>query len=143
MIENLDWINPLIGGVIIGLAASLMLLLQGRIFGISGVLSGAIFSKGEDKKWRIAAVAGLVIGSAFVNFLQPEYFNYEVKGDLWMMVLAGVLVGFGSRLGSGCTSGHGICGIPRLSYRSLTAVLTFMATGILTVYIFRHVLYLN
>lgn len=143
MVENIDWINPLIGGAIIGLAASLMLLLQGRIFGVTGILSGAIFSKGDDKNWRIATVIGLMSGAAFIYFIQPKYFNYEFKGELWMMVVAGFLVGFGTRLGSGCTSGHGICGLPRLSYRSLVAVCTFMATGAITVYIFRHVLHLN
>ena len=82
-------------------------------------------------------------GAAFIYFIQPKYFNYEFKGELWMMIVAGFLVGFGTRLGSGCTSGHGICGLPRLSYRSLVAVCTFMATGAITVYIFKHVLYLN
>lgn len=143
MVENIDWVNPLIGGAIIGLAASLMLLLQGRIFGVTGILAGVFFSKGKDRSWRIATVIGLMTGAMFIHFIRPEYFHYEFKGDLWMMVVAGFLVGFGTRLGSGCTSGHGICGLPRLSYRSLVAVCTFMATGAVTVYIFRHVLHWN
>lgn len=142
-LEQGFWINPLIGGIIVGFAASLLLLFQGKIFGVTGIVSGAMFSKGSDQKWRIAATLGLMSGAAIVHVVNPAYFNYEFKGSIWMMVLAGLFVGFGTRLGSGCTSGHGICGLPRFSMRSLIAVCTFMVTGGITVYLFRHVLNLN
>ena len=143
MVENFDWVSGLIGGAIIGLAASLLLLIKGKIFGITGILSGAMFNKGKDSYWRIAVIFGLIFGAWLVHTFSPNYFQYEFKGKTWMMILAGLLVGFGTRLGSGCTSGHGICGLPRFSIRSLLAVSTFMFTGAVTVYIFRHVLNLN
>lgn len=143
MVEEVEWVRALLGGALIGLSASLLLLLQGKVFGVTGILAGAMFSKGHDQKWRIAAVLGLMVGAAIVHAINPNYFNYAFKGNIWMMVVAGLLVGFGTRLGSGCTSGHGICGLPRLSVRSLVAVCTFMFTGGLTVYLFRDILHLN
>lgn len=143
MVEHVEWVKPLVGGALIGLAASLLLLLQGRIFGVTGIIAGSLFNTGEERKWRIATILGLMTGAAFVHFINPNYFQYSFKGEIWMMIVAGLLVGFGTRLGSGCTSGHGICGLPRLSIRSLVAVCTFMATGAITVYIFRHILHLN
>lgn len=134
------FLNPLIGGAIIGLAASLLLLFNGRIFGVTGVLSGAIWSYGQDKLWRIAAIVGLFLGSWLTSMVAPNLFDYKFETSLWPMALAGVFVGFGTRLGSGCTSGHGICGLPRFSMRSLIAVMTFMATGAITTYIIRHIL---
>ena len=138
-----SFLNPLIGGVLIGLAASALLLLNGRIFGVTGILAGSMWSKGADQKWRIASLVGLVSGSALTYLFSPEYFSYDFDTPIWLMAVAGLVVGYGTRLGSGCTSGHGICGLPRFSVRSLVAVMTFMATGILTTYIFRHVLHLN
>lgn len=143
MVDQIEWVSPLVGGALIGLAASLLLLLKGRIFGVTGILTGALFSSGDDRKWRIATVLGLMSGGALVHFVNPVFFEYEFKGELWMMAVAGLLVGFGTRLGSGCTSGHGICGLPRLSMRSFVAVCTFMFTGGITVYVFRHVLHLH
>lgn len=131
---------PLIGGAIIGLAASLLLLLNGRIFGVTGVLSGAIWGHGSDKQWRVAAIVGLIAGSWVTSLVAPSFFEYNFEIPLWPMAIAGLLVGFGTRLGSGCTSGHGICGLPRFSARSLVAVMTFMATGALTTYIVKHIL---
>ena len=143
MVENFDWISALIGGIIIGLAASLLLLFRGKIFGVTGIMAGAFFSSGFDRKWRIANILGLLSGAWFVHMLAPEYFAYEFKGSIWMMIIAGLLVGFGTRLGSGCTSGHGICGLPRLSKRSFAAVGTFMFSGALTVYLFRDILHMS
>lgn len=131
------WLYPLIGGSLIGLAASLLLLFQGRIFGITGIVSGALFTK--DRAWRVSIIVGLMTGSIFVYLLRPDFFQYEFKTPIYWMAIAGLFVGFGTRLGSGCTSGHGICGLPRLSIRSLVAVLSFMLSGGITVYLFKHV----
>jgi uncharacterized membrane protein YedE/YeeE len=136
------WLYPLLGGVIIGLAASLLLLVQGRIFGVTGIISGAFFNGPVERKWRLAIMFGLLSGSVLVYLVNPSMFNYRFDSSYLMMAIAGLLVGFGTRLGSGCTSGHGICGLPRLSIRSIVAVGTFMFTGIITVYIVKHVLHL-
>jgi uncharacterized protein len=136
---NIDWMSPTIGGLLIGLAASLLLLLQGRIFGVTGILAKAMFEKAEARKVSFAIIAGLVVGPLFINFLNPSFFDYEVPSSHFLMALAGLFVGFGTRLGSGCTSGHGICGLPRLSLRSLVAVCTFMGSGIVTVYLLKHI----
>lgn len=134
---------PLLGGVIIGLAASLLLLLNGKIFGVTGILAQAIWGKGSERHWRIASIIGLILGSAIVSSFAPQFFEYDFDIPTWLMALAGLFVGFGTRLGSGCTSGHGICGLPRFSPRSLAAVMVFMITGSLTTYILRHILHLN
>lgn len=131
------WLYPLIGGSLIGLAASLLLLTQGRIFGVTGILSGALFTK--DKAWRISILFGLMTGSLFIYLLRADFFQYQFNIPIFWMAIAGLLVGYGTRLGSGCTSGHGICGLPRLSLRSLVAVLSFMLSGAVTVYLFKHV----
>jgi len=136
------WVYPLVGGVLIGLAASLLLLLQGRIFGVSGIISGVFFSGPINRKWRLAVILGLMSGSALVYLVNPNMFNYSFDSSYLMMAIAGLLVGFGTQLGSGCTSGHGICGLPRLSMRSIVAVGTFMLTGIVTVYVVKHILVL-
>lgn len=137
------WVYPLAGGVIIGIASSLLLLFQGKIFGVTGILSGAMFEKGEDKKWKIAATLGLMCGAVIAHAINPSFFDYKFKGDLWMMIVAGFIVGFGTRLGSGCTSGHGVCGLPRFSARSFIAVMVFMITGGITVYLFRDILHMS
>lgn len=136
------WVYPLVGGVLIGLAASLLLLLQGRIFGVTGIISGVFFSGPVNRKWRLAVILGLMSGSALVYLVNPNMFNYSFDSSYLMMAIAGLLVGFGTQLGSGCTSGHGICGLPRLSMRSIVAVGTFMLTGIVTVYVVKHILVL-
>jgi uncharacterized membrane protein YedE/YeeE len=132
-----DPVSAAIGGALIGLAATLLMLLSGRIAGISGILGDLVDLAGGDRAWRLAFVAGLiaaplVLAAAGLSLRAPAM-------PAWSIVaIAGLLVGFGTRLGSGCTSGHGICGIARLSPRSLAATATFMAVAILVVALTRH-----
>jgi uncharacterized membrane protein YedE/YeeE len=128
------WINAILGGLIIGAAASAFLLLEGRILGVSGI-TGRIseFNKG-DTLWRILFVAGAVLGGFFASQIWPENFINLISGSNYpRLAMAGLLVGFGTKMGNGCTSGHGVCGIGRLSPRGVVATVTFMALGILTV----------
>jgi uncharacterized membrane protein YedE/YeeE len=130
-------VTALIGGVLIGLAALLLHALLGRIAGISGILNNAIETRGE-RDWRIAFLLGMVVAStawfAFDGAVPRNGFPLQ-----WLLA-AGVMVGFGTRMGSGCTSGHGVCGLARLSRRSLAATVAFMGAGIATVFVLRHVL---
>ena len=128
-----DWVLALIGGVIIGMASSLLLLLKGRIFGITGIIYGIFNGEKDEKLWRLALILGLITGGLFSKMAFPQLFEYEVSGPISLYIFAGLLVGFGTKLGSGCTSGHGVCGIARLSARSIIATLVFMASGIITV----------
>jgi len=134
---NLDWINALMGGALIGGAVSIMLLFNGRVTGVSGILNGLLSPAKNDFLWRFAFIAGLFAGGMLLRQFHAGAFvnSYHVSTEL--LVLAGLLVGFGTILGSGCTSGHGVCGISRLSPRSLLATMTFIAAGILTIYILR------
>jgi uncharacterized membrane protein YedE/YeeE len=131
--------TPLIGGLLIGASAVALLALLGRIAGIAGIVWGAVSAQ-PDNAWRWLFIVGLLIGTVLYHFLtgapQPE----ASALPWWQAIAGGLLVGIGVRLGSGCTSGHGVCGIGRLSPRSLTATVTFMATGIITVYVIRHLL---
>jgi uncharacterized membrane protein YedE/YeeE len=129
---------PLLGGLIIGASASLLLLLNGRIAGISGIVWSSVTERG-DRLWRILFIAGLILGALICHRIADVPVPPPSPAPGWMIVLAGLLVGFGTRLGSGCTSGHGVCGFGRLSLRSLFATLTFMAVGLCTVFIVRHV----
>ena len=138
--ENFTPLSAAIGGVLIGLAAALLLWLNGRIAGISGILTGALEQTGAPRGWRWMFLAGLV-GGGFLALLaghQPAAGITGMSGPV--VIAAGLLVGVGTRLGSGCTSGHGVCGIARLSVRSLAATLTFMLTASATVFVVRHVL---
>ncbi len=130
-----DVIYPLIGGLLIGLAATLLLLFKGRIFGVTGIVSQLLEKPTRENDWRVALVPGILTGSFGVFLFRPDFFQYQIPSSLFEMVIAGGLVGFGTRLGSGCTSGHGVCGLPRLSLRSLVATLSFMIVGIITVYL--------
>lgn len=128
----------LFGGGLIGLSASLYWSLNGRIAGISGILGGALLNRGPGRWERVSFMLGLFVAGLFF-----ARFTNRVPGPalpLLPLTLAGLLVGFGTRMGSGCTSGHGVCGLSRLSPRSLLAVLSFMSTGTLTVFVVRHVL---
>ncbi|MGB4247777.1 MAG: YeeE/YedE family protein [Pseudohongiellaceae bacterium] len=130
----------LIGGSMIGLASVLMLLMLGRITGISGILTGIItWNRNDGLPWRAAFIGGLVLGAVLYRlFVGPLPIEMQAEGP--MLVAAGLLVGIGTRLGSGCTSGHGVCGIARRSPRSLTATITFMAVAVITVFVTRHLL---
>ena len=129
----------LAGGLLIGAAAAMFVLLNGRIAGISGVLGGLFKPESGDVAWRVAFLFGLVIAPAvYASFAAGPALRIDA-GD-GVLVLAGLLVGVGTRYGSGCTSGHGVCGLSRLSPRSLVATLTFMGAGFVTVFVSRHLL---
>ncbi|MEZ4367317.1 MAG: YeeE/YedE family protein [Kofleriaceae bacterium] len=132
-----SWLLALAGGALIGAAAALLMLTHGRIAGISGVV-GSLLPPGaaRDRGWRLAFVVGLLVPGAVAAVVAPEAIGASVRPLAWVAV-AGILVGAGTPLGSGCTSGHGVCGLARLSRRSLAAVLTFMTTGIITVAVVR------
>ena len=141
---TIDWqhftpLAALAGGVLIGIAAAMFLLLNGRIAGISGVLGGLLRPLRGDVAWRGAFVLGLV-GAPLVYLLFAVLPRPQIDAGYGTLILAGLLVGVGTRYGSGCTSGHGVCGISRLSPRSLVATLAFMGTGFATVFVTRHLL---
>ncbi|MDO6442404.1 YeeE/YedE family protein [Marinobacter sp. 2_MG-2023] len=131
--------TALAGGVLVGLAAASFLLLNGRIAGISGILGGLLTPSAGDIGWRIAFLAGL-IGAPALWALAAKLPPIEIEAGYPALIIAGLLVGIGTRYGSGCTSGHGVCGLSRLSPRSLAATLSFMFAGFVTVFIIRHVL---
>lgn len=128
----------LAGGILIGLAASLLLAASGRIAGVSGILGGLLERPPGDVGWRATFLAGLLAGGCFLRLLDPAAIGAPVASS-GMLVAAGLLVGFGTRLGNGCTSGHGVCGVSRLSPRSLAATAVFLTTGMLTTFVVRHV----
>ena len=135
---NSIWITAAVGGVLIGLSASLLLWLNGRIAGISGITNGVLFPAKNETAWRWLFLLGLIAaGGAYMAFV-PSAPQPRTDMSRVTLVIAGLLVGFGTRMGNGCTSGHGVCGLGRLSMRSLAAVLTFMATAIITVFVVRH-----
>jgi uncharacterized protein len=141
---SIDWQSftpyaALAGGVLIGAAASMLLLFNGRVAGISGIIGGLFKPAAGDAWWRIAFVAGLILAPlAYTVFAKlPES---RVDTGFVATVIAGLLVGIGTRYGAGCTSGHGVCGLSRLSPRSLVATLAFMATGLASVFVSRHVM---
>ncbi len=132
-----DWIHALVGGMIIGLSVSIMLLFNGRVTGISGIINGILTPQKGDTAWRITFVLGLLFGGLSLKLIAPQTFSGALNTPTWTLILAGLLVGFGTILGSGCTSGHGVCGISRLSLRSITATMTFIGAGVVTVYALR------
>jgi len=131
-------VSALIGGAMIGTSAALFLLLNGRIAGISGILGGLLAQPSPETGWRAAFVAGLVLAPLAYAGLGGSLAPVTVGASFPLLILAGLLVGFGARLGGGCTSGHGVCGIGRGSPRSLAATGTFMAVAVLTVLVVRH-----
>jgi uncharacterized protein len=138
MITTFTPLAAAIGGVLIGLAAALLMLLTGRIAGISGILSGCLTIVGGDRAWRFAFLAGL-IASPLVGMLVGLGLPEPLMPRSWLVIAgAGLLVGFGTRLGGGCTSGHGVCGMARFSLRSIAATLIFMASAIVVVFVSRH-----
>ncbi len=137
---NLDGLVPAaIGGTLIGLAAGGVVILNGRVPGISGVLYGLIKPASGEVSWRAAFLAGLAAGGMILSFVYPQAVAGVFVANLPVMIVAGLLVGFGTRLGGGCTSGHGVCGMSRFSARSTVAVMVFMAVGMLTVFLLRRV----
>jgi uncharacterized membrane protein YedE/YeeE len=144
---TIDWTHftpwaSLSGGVLLGVAAALFILLNGRVLGISGILGGLLPLKPGDAAWRIAFVLGMAAAPMVFMALAPAGFlpAPRIEAGHGLVAVAGLLVGVGTRYGSGCTSGHGICGLSRLSPRSLAATLAFMAAGFVTVFIARHLI---
>ena len=137
---NFTPLSAAIGGALIGLSAVLLMMSTGRIAGISGIFSGLLNWRSEDKGWRIAFLAGLILAPVLAGAIGYGMAEPRLPSNWAVIVAAGLLVGFGTRLGGGCTSGHGICGIARLTPRSIAATIVFMVTAIVTVAIMRHVL---
>ncbi len=130
----------LCGGILIGLSASLLLLSDGKIAGISGIVGGLLSPVKNDTAWRVFFVLGLLTGGLLFQLLSAEVFTISITRSTSVLMLAGLFVGFGTRLGNGCTSGHGVCGISRFSPRSLVSTVTFLVTGAITIYIINHLL---
>ena len=144
---NLDWLHftpwaSLSGGVLLGVASAMFILLNGRILGISGILGGLLPPKAGDSVWRMAFLLGMFAAPLVCNALAPAGFASTPRLDATELsvILAGLLVGIGTSYSSGCTSGHGICGLSRMSPRSLVATLSFMGAGFITVYLLRHII---
>lgn len=141
---NIDWINftvwqSLTGGLLIGFAATLLWYFNGRIAGISGIVGGLLRPTKGDVGWRVAFISGLMI-SSFVYMIASPLPTPKIDAGLATLIIAGVLVGFGTRYGSGCTSGHGVCGLSRGSMRSIAATASFIGAGMLTVYFVRYLM---
>jgi uncharacterized membrane protein YedE/YeeE len=132
-------VPTLIGGALIGLASSLILLTHGKVAGISGIYGGLLRRGTTDRSFRLAFIAGLLVTGVLVRAFYPAAFATTWSASIPVALAAGLLVGFGTQLGNGCTSGHGVCGVSRLSVRSLIGTATFLATGMATVFLVRHV----
>jgi len=137
-LEHFTPVSALIGGVLIGLAASLLWLSQARIAGISGILGGLLRPQSGDNAWRLAFLVGLVLAPIAYRLAGGSLPAIALTASAPIVIVGGLLVGFGTRLGGGCTSGHGVCGMARLSPRSIAATLLFMASGFATVFAMRH-----
>jgi len=131
--------SALAGGALLGIASALFILLNGRIAGICGIVGGLYSPQKNDIAWRIAFIVGLILAPLAWSLIDTLP-NIDIKASNSLLIISGIIVGISTRYGSGCTSGHGVCGISRLSPRSIIATLAFMGTGFLTVYIVRHVL---
>jgi uncharacterized membrane protein YedE/YeeE len=143
VIENFTPLPSLVGGLMIGGASALMMLFTGKIAGISGITKGVISDDcktSQERNWRISFLTGLLLGGFLIAQMMPNLTAKVASLNYLQMVIAGLLVGIGTSLGNGCTSGHGICGLARRSPRSLASVVTFMAFGFITVYVLFHVL---
>nr|WP_272158611.1 YeeE/YedE thiosulfate transporter family protein [Vibrio algivorus] len=141
-IMTIPW-SALFGGMLLGVSATILMLFKGKVAGISGIVSGAMTPSSVDKGWRIQFIIGLIAGGLLTNWLiQPDLAGIPThySSSIVTMLLAGLLVGLGTKLGNGCTSGHGICGMGRFSIRSTIATLTFMLVATITVYIRLHIL---
>ena len=138
--ENFTPGSALIGGGLIGLGAAMLLWLNGRVAGISGIFNGVINPQSGDTAWRALFLLGLIAGASLYAALNPAGYTPRAGFPIGLLLLGGFLVGFGTRMGSGCTSGHGVCGVARLSIRSVAATVVFVATGMATVFVIRHVI---
>ena len=141
---TIDWNNftpwaSLAGGILLGLASAIFILVNGRILGISGIIGGLLGPTSGDVGWRLAFVLGMLV-APLLHLLLAGPVVVRIDASWATLVIAGLLVGVGTRFGSGCTSGHGVCGLSRLSPRSLVATLAFMGAGFVTVYLMRHLL---
>ena len=144
---NIDWAHftpfaSLAGGIILGVASAIFILVNGRILGISGILGGLLPPKSGDTSWRVVFLLGMLAAPTVFHDVVPAQFITVPRIDAteWMVIAAGLLVGIGTRYASGCTSGHGVCGLSRLSPRSLVATFSFMGAGFVMVYVLRHIL---
>ena len=137
--QNFTPLASLIGGLLIGLSASAMLLLDGKIAGISGIFAGVLRPLNGDTLWKACFLAGLLAGGLVLRTLVARAFDFGIVRSPGVLALAGLLVGVGTRLGNGCTSGHGVCGVSRFSTRSIAATATFISTGAVVVFIVNHV----
>jgi uncharacterized protein len=140
MTHDFTPIASTIGGMLIGASASAMLLLNGKIAGISGIFAGVLRPVKGDTLWKICFLAGLIGGGGLLRIFDPHAFDFGIVRSPGVLALAGLLVGFGTRLGNGCTSGHGVCGVSRLSARSIVATATFITSGAIVVYLVNHLL---
>jgi len=140
LMENFTPYSAIVGGLLIGLGATLLMSFNGRIVGISGIFYGAFEGKKADTAWRWWFVSGLLGSAVLFFYFASDVYTPKSSLSLSTVAIAGLLVGFGTRLGNGCTSGHGVCGIARFSMRSIIATATFMTIGILTTYVIRHLL---
>jgi uncharacterized membrane protein YedE/YeeE len=142
---QIDWLafSPgpaFLGGILLGVSAALYVILHGRILGISGIISGLLSPKEGDIHWRLSLVLGLLSAPFLGSLIFDLHTASVIDADWIAIIIAGVLVGFGASYGSGCTSGHGVCGLSRLSPRSLVATISFMSAGFLMVFVIRHIL---
>lgn len=143
---SIDWTHftpwtALAGGILLGIASAAFILVNGRVLGISGILGGLLMPKRSDASWRVFFLLGMLLAPATLSLLAPGLISApRIASDNLTILAAGLLVGLGTRYGSGCTSGHGVCGLSRLSPRSLVATLAFMASGFATVYVIRHLI---
>lgn len=144
---HIDWLHftpwsSLLGGILLGIAAGALFLNNGRILGVTGILEGLLTPKSKDSSWRFTFLLGMLTAPLIAKLVLPADLLHtpRIEANWVMVVVAGLLVGFGTRWGAGCTSGHGICGLSRLSARSLVATLSFMSTGFATVFVIRHLL---
>ena len=143
---SLDWTHftpwtALAGGILLGIASAAFILLNGRVLGISGIVGGLLAPRRADIGWRLSFLLGLLLAPTALTLLAPGLIRApRIDAGTLTLIAAGLLVGFGTRYGSGCTSGHGVCGLSRLSPRSLVATLAFMAAGFATVFVIRHLI---
>jgi len=131
--------SAILGGVLIGLAATLLMLVFGRVAGASGIAAGVVSAPRNDRAWRIVFLLGTLAGSTAVYWLTPIHFEFRGDYPHHMTIISGLLVGFGASLGSGCTSGHGVCGLARLSRRSIVATAIFFSFSVISLYLGRHI----